>query len=209
MGLELTGERQVATDIDQIANDHRLRYEFAADYLENVILFDAALATILDASCGNGYGSYIIAANTGSSVVGVDISQDAIDCAKENYSIPGLTEFRKCDFVAQQLPGDKYDCAVCFETIEHMHEPGILLEKLAEVSSRLVCSVPNEDIAPYDHNRFPFHFRHYTPEQLEELLNNSGWSVVEWYTQYSKQVGEVFEADDGKTLVVVAERDVQ
>ena len=209
--LSLTGERQVATDIDQIAKDHIKRYEFAADYIENEMDIQAQ---VLDAACGNGYGSYVIALNTGAQVTGLEISQDAVDCAVQHYSLADLTRYEKVDFVDGSIPHSKhesgmYDCIVCFETLEHMAKPEILLQKFLEVGNTMICSVPNEDVVPYEHANHPFHFRHYTVEKFEELLNDCGWRVTEWFTQYSKQEGDVYEADDGKTLIVVAEKVVE
>ena len=50
------GERQIATDLEQIRTDHRERYYFATEYVKDG-------DKILDFACGIGYGSKIIINN--------------------------------------------------------------------------------------------------------------------------------------------------
>lgn len=201
--LQLTGERQIATDIGQISPDHRSRYQFAAEILE------CEGGIVLDAACGNGYGSYILASEANVNVVGVDISKDAIECANEHYKVDDLVSFELCDLVDNDLPGEnnvRYDAVISFETIEHVADPINILRKFTDLSDKLICSVPNEDVVPHEHNKFPFHFRHYTAEDFTQLLEDSGWRITEWFAQYDKQDGTIYDADDGRTHIVVAEK---
>lgn len=198
--LQMTGERQISTTLEHIKPDHRQRYQFASHELTRQFEH----ATVLDAACGVGYGSYIMA-KAGHSVTGIDIAQDAIDVARANYHIDELTRFQQCDIIHDPFPSDKMiDCIVSFETIEHVQEDELLLSKFTQIAPYLICSVPNEEILPYTRETFPFHFKHYTPGEFEQLLVNTGWEPVEWYTQYDKNPGQIFEADDGRTSVVIA-----
>ena len=58
------------------------RYEFALEYSRE--------KRVLDAGCGTGYGSHFLAANGARSVLAVDISDNAIAEAKDNYRLDNL-----------------------------------------------------------------------------------------------------------------------
>ena len=68
--------------------EHRQRYEFFAPRCHNL--------KILDAACGVGYGSHILAKSGAHWVTGVDVSVEAINYAKQHYALPNVT-FKKCD----------------------------------------------------------------------------------------------------------------
>ena len=80
--LELPpGERQYSAQLSGVRPDHLARYRFACDYIQPD-------HRVVDAACGIGYGSYLMARDTGASVCGVDISEAAIKAAKLLYSLP-------------------------------------------------------------------------------------------------------------------------
>jgi len=197
--LQMTGERQIATSIDKIKPDHRQRYEFAADQISDKY----ENAKVLDAACGVGYGSWVMA-EKGIQVTGIDISADALDVAKQHYSIDDLTKFVQCDIVRDALPDAHFDIIVSFETIEHVEEDELILSKFSELGDYLFVSVPNEEVVPFSKETHPFHFRHYTPDEFEALLEKTGWKPMQWFTQYDKYPGDVYEADDGRSLIVIA-----
>ncbi len=196
-------ERQSAKNLNGIAPDHRMRYEAVR------ALIGAERKKILDVGCGIGYGSYIMAVNDGHSVIGVDVSEEAIESAKENYSTE-LNRFVKADaleFVRTDEDAREADVAVAFEILEHLDEPDELLESLAQSAPVLFASVPNQDILPYTPDRFPYHKRHYTPAEFGALLEKHGWKIEEWMSQYDKWTGRIYsDADDGRTLIVRATR---
>ena len=57
--------------------EHMHRYLFAANFVSN--------KTVLDISCGEGYGSYILAQKA-KSVIGCDIDEDIVKKAKQKYA---------------------------------------------------------------------------------------------------------------------------
>lgn len=185
-------ERQVGF----IPRDHLARYEFAAGYVEG---------PVLDAACGSGYGTDILRKATGRAT-GVDIHAPTIQYAKEH--------FPECEFINGDLltaPWVRgYQSVVSFETLEHISAPKSVLKYFRKsCSGRLICSVPNENLYPFDpkvfaHDEYP-HLRHYTPEQFEGLLNDSGWEVKEMMCQVSKQQPEVVYGTSGRYLVYVCE----
>ena len=196
--LQMTGERQVATDLSGIKPDHRQRYEFAVKILEEL-----NNPVVMDAACGVGYGTYIMA-KAGHTTIGVDLSQDAIDMANTHYSVKELTQYYQRDVVRDDFPDLPIDVIVSFETVEHVQEDEILLSKFSRTAPYLIVSVPNEEVVPYTKETHPFHFKHYSPAEFEALLEKTGWIPLEWYTQYDKSPGMVYEADDGRSLIVFA-----
>jgi len=198
--LTNTGERQIGTTLEQISPDHLNRYEFAAEWIR----VNFAKANVLDAACGIGYGSYLMG-RMGAHVIGVDISEEAVANAKEHYSSDNVT-YEIADLQGADFPFEDslFDCSVSFETIEHLEDPAIYLKRLASCSKFIIASVPNEDVLHYNGYHFPFHFRHYTPVEFEDLMRECGFSVQDKYTQTDKRPGIVVEGFNGRNLIVVA-----
>jgi SAM-dependent methyltransferase len=191
------GERQVAPTVDGIRADHVARYKFAAERL--------AGKKVIDAGCGIGYGSRILA-DAGCFVTAFDVSEEAIGYAKAHYLN------REHDHIAflvrdaetwQPDDGMTFDAAVCFEIIEHLWDPAPLLRALRHAAPMLLASVPNEEVFPYQNHAY--HYRHYTSGEFQTLLEACGWEVVEWHGQTGKESG-VEENINGRTLIAVCQR---
>lgn len=183
------GERQVCPVISGIHAGHVERYKFAAKRVKDFIL---------DGACGCGYGSSLLH-NVGD-VTGVDLEPEAIEFAKVNY--PGPTYL--VDNVTTHQ--GSYDWVVSLETLEHLPEPLAALENFRRISEHLIVSTPNEVKYPfrpesYEGDQFP-HLRHYTPAQLDEILERAGWEVVEKHCQVQKK-SEVTPGTGGMFLIYI------
>lgn len=199
MTLENTGERQVSPNLDGIRRDHVARYEFAAAKLQKG-------SQVIDFACGIGYGCRILN-DAGHVSYGYDIDDDALAYADEHYA--------KSDGIFIKGNGNdpgilgQYDAAISFETIEHLQDPRPLLLALRESAPLLICSVPNEEVMPYEYapgQTYAFHYRHYTKAQFNALLQECGWCAVEWYGQEGPE-SEVEPNNQGRTLIAVCQRD--
>jgi SAM-dependent methyltransferase len=194
-----SGERQVAPTVDGIRRDHVARYEWAAKSIPKG-------SRVIDFACGIGYGCKIMA-DAGLEASGFDRSQEAIAYAEAHYSAP-LARFSQGDGKAPESLG-KYDAAVCFETIEHIEDPRPLLKALYGAAPLLLASVPNEDVMPWrresDGATLAFHFRHYTKAEFTALLEECGWSPVEWYGQEGRE-SDVEPDVNGRTLIAICKR---
>lgn len=193
-----SGERQVTTEINEIRADHVARYEFVAGLLEPG-------DTVIDFACGIGYGSQIMS-SVAQAVRGYDIDRETVEYAIQHYS-NGATRF---DVRNGEAPGDlpESDWGVSFETIEHIQDPRPLLLALRQSCQRLVASVPNESVMPWqraDGSTTAFHFRHYTKAEFGELLASCGWAVDEWHGQLGPE-SPVERDVHGRTLVAVCSR---
>ena len=143
-----------------VAAEHLGRYWWAAQVV--------AGRTVLDAGCGIGYGTRVLARSGAGRVTGVDIAPDALREA-EAEQVDGI-EYVEGDI--QQLPfdDDTFDVVVCFEAIEHVERPEDSLDELARVlrpGGRLLVSSPNRGVYPEGN---PHHRHEYTAQELESSL---------------------------------------
>ncbi|MBZ5592662.1 MAG: methyltransferase domain-containing protein [Acidobacteriia bacterium] len=134
---EFTGERVIPGKVDvDLLNEHVARYAFAARL--------AAGRRVLDAGCGSGYGSAKLGVEA-REVLGIDVSQEAVDYAREHYQAPNL-RFERADCLGIPAAAGSFDLVVAFEIIEHLNDwRGFLAEvrRVLAPEGRLVVSTPN------------------------------------------------------------------
>lgn len=132
LGLELTPYLQDGQR-NRTALHHLSRYYWALD----VIAGERGVTKILDAGCGSGYGSYIIAkAFPHIQVHGIDYDAKAIATAKTAYSLPNL-HYLHGDLQMERIPfiQHPYKCIISFDTIEHLNNREIVLENIVNLLS--------------------------------------------------------------------------
>ena len=189
------GERQVAPTLAGIREDHLARYHWAAGRL--------AGKKVVDAGCGVGYGSLILA-EAGCKVLALDSCTEALAYAAKHYAHENIT-YVEAD-LAEYQGTPTYDAVIAFEVLEHLKAPGMALANFINMAPELLTSVPNEAVMPYSirkNHRTRFHERHYTAQEFEELLNGASWEVQKWFGQKGKR-SDVEPLVNGRTLVVVA-----
>lgn len=164
---EFTGERVIPGKVDiDLWNEHISRYLFASRLCR--------FKKVIDLGCGSGYGAAELAQKA-ASVVGVDVSEQAILEASAQYKAENLNfEVASLD----QLPfaDQSFQLAVCFEVIEHLTNFRALLSearRVLEPGGQLVISTPN--IAFYAESRKlngpnPFHEHEFSYEEFREVL---------------------------------------
>lgn len=187
------GERQVAETVEGIRADHTARYTWAANRLREL-----GAKTVVDVACGVGYGSKILA-QAGLRVTAFDVNAEAIAHARRHFDDPNIV-WGVGD--AAQMAVGAHDAAVVFEAIEHVPNPGQVLERLRGNVEHLFVSVPNEAVFPYSPT-IAFHFRHYRRLELEALLRERGFEPGACYMQ--KDAASCVEPGDaGRTIVIEA-----
>ncbi len=107
----------------QIEFEHFHRYRFARDFCHNL--------DVLDVTCGDGYGSAILA-GVALSVVGVDVDEGAIAHARETYDLKNL-RFLRGNATDLPLENASVDVVVSFETIEHIREHAQFVAEIRRV----------------------------------------------------------------------------
>jgi 2-polyprenyl-3-methyl-5-hydroxy-6-metoxy-1,4-benzoquinol methylase len=133
--------------------DHMWRYWYAMRFIRG--------KKVIDAACGTGYGSLMMGWGA-ETVTGLDINISHTRPSGLNV------RFAQADFNKDTLP--KADVCVSFETIEHLEEPGYFLKELR--CKELVFSIPLDMPSQ-------FHKRSYKEEDIKELLEDTGWNLIE------------------------------
>ncbi len=162
--LALTGERTLpdVPEENYWFRRHLVVYEWIAARV--------AGRRVIDMACGEGYGTEVLA-RAAASVVGVDANPDAHEHARLRYKrgnlrfVRGLVEsFR-----------EPADAIVFLQTIEHLRDPGTVLEHFASLlgeSGTVYVSTPNVlTLAPPGAARSdnPWHVHEYRFTEFEEL----------------------------------------
>ena len=125
---------------------------------------------VVDLACGEGYGSDVLA-RSAASVVGVDANPDAHEHARLRYRAPNLRFVR--DMV--ETFSEPCDAVVFLQTIEHVHDPGGVLENVKSMlaaGGRAYVSTPNVlTLAPKGAERSgnPWHLREYRADEFRAL----------------------------------------
>ena len=140
--------------------EHVCRYRWAAQTAKGRL--------VLDAGCGTGYGSQLLAAGGAREVIGLDIAHAVLEMVA-----PGMPEsvrlqagdLRKLDF-----ENDMFELVVCFEVIEHFEDPFTVLDELVRVlapGGLLLVSSPNRGV--YQPGN-PHHLHEFVPAELQAEL---------------------------------------
>lgn len=169
-----SGERQVATAVEQIRMDHRARYAFAARWVRRNWP-TPRLCTGLDIFCGNGYGSHLVASLSGARMVGIDGSAEAIALAETHYGSHRVVFGEAIHPFT--LNGPLFDFAISLESLQHVDDPAGLLQQMAiATDGPFIVSVPNESRLPFARfrHRFEHHVRHFRRDEVLELLGSVG-----------------------------------
>ncbi len=163
--LEFTGERFTPECVREIWYEHWHRYAFAAELVKG--------KSVLDAACGEGYGSALLAEHA-DQVLGMDIDAQSVAHAEQRYAEHGNLRYRQGDATDLDLPDASIDVIVSFETLEHVHEQERMLAGFARVlkpNGLLLISSPDKatysDAIGHDN---PHHVRELYREELESLL---------------------------------------
>jgi len=176
--LALTGERTLpdVPEENYWYRRHLVVYEWIANQIGG--------SRVIDMACGEGYGTDVLAA-AASSVVGVDANPEAHDHARLRYRRENLRFAR--DLVSNF--SEKADAIVFLQTIEHIEQPGAVLEhfrSLVGAGGTVFLSTPNVlTLAPKGAERSgnPWHVHEYRAEEFEALCHRH-FATVEMHGLY-------------------------
>lgn len=171
MNLEPTGERMVEAFYQESAGNyliyifHVVTYSFARKWIDRKV--------VLDFGCGSGYGTKMISANA-DHVIGVDISGDAVEFAKENYGAPNL-DFLKIEPVENALlpfASDSFDVVLSFQVIEHVGNVDSYLAEIHRVlkpGGVFLCATPDRSTRLFPKQK-PWNMWHLHEYEGQELV---------------------------------------
>jgi len=170
--------------------------------------------TVLDIGCGEGILAKILE-EKGNSVIGIDVSELAIDLARRNG-----VEAVLCDIENDSLPfADKFDVIILSEVLEHLIFPDKVLLRLQNYLKEegyLILTFPN--IAFYGYRlellkgRFPKqhlyksgeHIHHWSVPDFTEFAAKCCLKIVQLKANYSFPLHSI--VSKFKPLVKVLER---
>jgi 2-polyprenyl-3-methyl-5-hydroxy-6-metoxy-1,4-benzoquinol methylase len=150
------------------------------------------LARVLDVGCGEGGAGRPLRAAGAERIAGVEILPEAAEVAARSYDQVAVGDA----VVALDELESPFDTILCYDVLEHLAEPDVLLSRLCDVAAPgawLHVSVPNARFwalawdlvvrgtfgyTEYGH-RDSTHLRWFTRRDLEAIVDRSGWEVVD------------------------------
>lgn len=151
--------------VDFLYREALARYEWALTFIKKGV-------KILDAGCGTGYGSNLLASC--GRVIGIDSNSEAIRFAKKNYG--NQANFLLADITMLQFRNEEFDCICAFEVIEHLKNPRKFLSEAKRILKKdgiIFLSTPNKAIhSPHGQSSSPYHIKEYTYNDFSHLLNS-------------------------------------
>lgn len=141
-------------------------YEYIAELGRNM--------RVMDYGCGPGYGTAIIAKKA-KEVVGVDISEEALEYAKSHYALPNV-KFIKIDTHPTEFPENSFDIIVSSHVIEHIDNVKkylLQLKRILRKGGMLIITTPNKKfrLLPFQKPYDPHHKREYNSKDLEKEIS--------------------------------------
>lgn len=155
---------------------HLNRYFIAKPYVQG--------KRVLDIACGEGYGSRLLKEWGAAEVIGVDISEEAIENASHLF---GCNNLQYVKHSVEKLPfeNDSFDMVVSFETIEHLDHPEEMLKEISRVvrlGGCIILSCPNDHLYAQQDPDFdnPYHKRRWTYFEFKEFSETYLGNHVRW-----------------------------
>lgn len=198
--MEFTGERMIPefNEGSKIYLEHVNRYIFAKQFVKD--------KDVLDIACGSGYGTELLLGAGAKSVLGVDISKEAVKYCKNKY--PKIN-FKVGSVDDIPVEDESMDVVVSFETIEHVDEK--TQQKFMQEVNRVlkndgifVVSTPNALV--YEKGN-EFHMKELTPDELDVLLKKYGFEYNVFF-QDSIDSNYIFSAEQIEKKTIIEENNV-
>lgn len=165
--LEWTGERLTTATAGQVEIEHLHRY-----FLARALCRDL---DVVDVASGEGYGSALLA-QVARSVVGIELSEEAVAHAQRGYVAPNL-RYQQGDARKLPLENASADVVVSFETLEHFFEHDLFIAEVQRVlrpTGFLILSSPERDVySPLGSPANPYHVHELSRVEFEALLKGA------------------------------------
>ncbi len=127
-------------------NEHLARYQFAMELV--------AGKRVADIACGSGYGTQMLSSAGARSVHGMDISEEAVEFARQQYNTANVTYSVGNAQDLMTISDGEFDVVVSFETIEHIEDVEAYLDEMKRIlcpGGVFVVSSPDRRLASFWH----------------------------------------------------------
>jgi SAM-dependent methyltransferase len=155
---------------NRFCNEHLCRYELAASFIKEKLSGLKYSPVIIDAACGCGYGSPILA-RVGH-YVGLDYSLMTIHQCQADYK----EQFQVADLDTECFLALKPDAIVSLETAEHLRDPRQFFQQIHAAlpdGAPFVFSAPTSLTMDFD----PFHKRDWSQSRWADTLERAGFAI--------------------------------
>lgn len=200
MSLTFTGERFLPECAGEMIYEHWHRYLIAQQYVEGL--------RVLDVASGEGYGSHLLSKHA-ASVVGVDVSVDAVAHALSRYPAGNL-RYIAASCIRIPEPDASFDVIVSFETIEHIMEHEAFLhevDRLLAPGGLFIISSPNRpEYSDRSGYKNEFHVKELDRTELKVLLDPH-FPAQQWFAQRAAFHSMVWPVDAVATSAVALTAD--
>jgi SAM-dependent methyltransferase len=148
------------------------------------LLPHAALESVLDAGCGDGYQCSVIAPQT-RRVVGLDVALPRLQYARTHHAAPNIA-YAAGELTRLPFKPRSFDLVTLVEVLEHLPDPVPVLRSLASLSRRYVLvTVPYKQkpqiiLCPHCLKTFPIdgHLRMFDEPSFRATLQEAGLRIV-------------------------------
>lgn len=173
----------------KIVNKNNFTYHIVLSFIDKYLQPDMK---VLDIGCGVGTISLYVA-NKDNEVLGIDISEKAINVAQKSAEILGIknVSFKAIDFLDTDFQ-EKFDFIIFSEVLEHLSDDKFAIKKIRKLlrengilflSTRLeIDPMHKMRIRLFGQDKFDLcvgHLRRYSTERLIQLLKTNGFKIAE------------------------------
>jgi ubiquinone/menaquinone biosynthesis C-methylase UbiE len=149
----------------RLLQEHILRYIFASQFVMGKNVFDIA--------CGSGYGGNYLLSKGAKTVIGGDLSEEAIVQAVEFYKKDNF-ELILMDATKIPIANNTFDVILSFETIEHIPDYEKYLIECQRVllnGGIYICSTLNVTVPGTSMSIYIYHVNEFNVIQFDEALH--------------------------------------
>jgi len=197
-----------------------------AYYLRNKKIINSESQVILDAGCGTGYKSLVLAtANPGAKIVGIDISEQSLELARKRFQYHGIENGEFHLLSIEELPklNLEFDYINCDELLYLFPDPAVALKAMKSVlkPQGIIRSNLHSSLQRFNYFRVQEVFRlmglmDSNPEDMEieialeimkALKNGVDLKAKTWHPKYEGEDGKeavlmnyLFQGDKGYTI---------
>lgn len=169
-------------------------YNFVAEFLHR----EKVTRNVLDIACSDGQGTDIMVRVLNCKVVGFDISKENIRKAMIKHKSVN-TEFIEGDARRTGLPSVSFDAIVSLHTIEHVNEDDQIImtrefKRILRPQGLLIIATPDRDVYKLQGiaGAQKDHLKELNRREMEKLLSENGFSILDVYGQFILKKGENF-----------------